>query len=643
MTFAEYLGQITSVIPSRETAAILLLAIAAKTATAMIKGGAELRHRYWPGVTAVSVAMIWVLVSPLIPETVDGWLPVAVLVAGLIATTHRPRSFPSSEGSIRVIRRVALGAAALATFMILFRLGAYSGSLMTWEPEVVEGFLQAFRDRTPWWTFATQRLSWGYGLVSTGWDSLLYGSATYFLFSCVGASTLTLRLPAAVFALATLPALALLGRQAGGRTVGLLTVAVAALQPTFILYGRYGVALSATVLPVTLAIVACVVIADGRSVRAPFGVVAAFSIALATYGYSTGRLAALTLVGLTVVLVFLSPARLNRRRILTVVTLLACLSGFAVLQRTQGSLRLFLDARGEQLLTMKRDFQVEHREGIESGEGFGGRVERASRILKTTVPEGVAVLGRPFSSRPSSHTVVHQDPPLAPFYFAPLLPFLGWGLVTSIRKWKEACHTLLLGVALSSTLPILLTTRADAHRMLLVTIPVAVWIAMGLREAAAIARDCGLSRRYLAVAGVLLMALAVLRDVSLLYPEPHPIAALKPTVIDQIRTEDGLVILGIVDGHRLAGELSLAEMAGRPIAEPSRLRFIPTNLIRQPTAPTMSPVIVRRLSSMARHGTLLLAPQDRFEHLVKPLQDCGATVAPVGAGSNGLWRVSFPP
>ena len=642
MISAEHLGQIASAIPSRGIAAAVLLAIAAVTAVALIKRGSELRHRYWPGVAAVSVAMVWVLASPLLPETADAWIPVAVLVAGLAAAVLEAGSRPPSEESVRVIRWAALAASALAAAMILFRLGSYSGSLMAWEPETVEGFLRAYRDHTPWWSFAGQRLWWGYGLLSTSWDSLLYGSATYILLSSAAVSTLTLRLPAALFALAALPVFALLGRHAGGRAVGLLTVAVAALQPTFILYGRYGVDVSATFLAVTLSIVACTVIADGASVRPWFGVFAAVAVALATFGYSPGRLAALTLAGLTVALVLLRPGRRERGRILALATFLACLLGLAALQYAEGSLGRFLDARGEQILTLNSSFQKRFAERRVPEHSLGGRGELARGMLKTTLPEAAAVLGMSFSSRPTSHTVVHQDPPLAPFFFAPLLPFLGWGLVTSIRRWKEACHALLLGTALSATLPILLTTRADAHRMVLLTIPIAVWIALGLRDAAAVARDCGLGRRLLSAVGVLLVVLAALRDVSLMYPAPDALAAPRATIVRQIRVERGLVILGIAEGHRLAGEFALAEMAGRPVAEPARLSFVPASLLRRTDDGWPSETAVRELSDLARNGVLLLAPQDHFEPLVGPLRGEGATVAPVGSGPSGLWRVSFP-
>jgi hypothetical protein len=641
MISVEHLGRIASAVPARGIAAAVLLAIAATAAGALLRRGPELRHRTWPGVAAVALAMVWVLASPLLPETADAWIPVAVLVTGLAAATIEPGSRPFSEESMRVLRWTAVVVSAVAAAMILFRLGSYSGSLMTWEPETVDGFHRAFRGHTPWWIFAGQRLGWGYGLLSTSWDSLLYGSATYILLSTVAVSTLTLRLPAAVFALAALPVFYLLGRRAGGRVAGLLTVVVAALQPTLIFYGRYGVDVSATFLAVALSILACAVIADGKSVRSWFGVPAAAAVALATFGYSPGRPIALMLTGLTVALVVLHPARRERRRIVALSVFLISLLGLAALQTALGSVGRFLDVRGEQILTLSPSFQKRF-SGLEATEqDRGGTGELARSLLRTTLPEAAAVIGRPFSSLPTSATVVHEDPPLAPFFFAPLLPFLGWGLVTSIRRWGEACHALLLGTALSATLPILFTTRADAPRMVLLTIPFAVWIALGLRDAGAVARDCGLDRRLLAAAGVSLVILAVLRDVALLYPAPDALAASRATVLRQIRVEQGRVVLGVSRGSLLAGELALAEMAGRPVAEPARLKFVPARLLRYADDGWPSPAAVAELSDLARNGVLLLAPQDRLEPLVEPLQDFGATVTPVGSGPGGLWRVSF--
>jgi len=642
MISVEHLGQIASGFPSRGIAAFMLLALAAVTAVAMVRRGSELRHRIWPGIAAIAVAMVWVLASPLIPETADAWIPVAVLVTGLAAAIIEPESRPFSEESIRVLRWTAVVVSAVAAAMILVRLGSYSGSLMTWEPETIDGFRRALRNHTPWWTFAGQRLGWGYGLLSTSWDSLLYGSAAYMLLSTVAVSAVSLRLPAAVFALAALPVLYLVGRRAGGRVVGLLTVVVAALQPTLILYGRYGVDVSATFLAVTLAILACTVIADGKSVRPWFGLLAAAAVALATFGYSPGRLVALMLTVLTVALVVLGPARRERRRIVALSIFLACLLGLAALQYSLGSLGRFVDVRGEQILTLSTSFQSRFSGGRAAANDTIGRAELARSMLKTTLPEAAAVVGRPFSSSPTSNTVVHQDPPLAPFFFAPLLPFLGWGLVTSIRRWKEGCHALLLATALSATLPILLTTRADAPRMSLLTIPIAVWIALGLRDAAAAARNCGLDRRLVSAAGLALVVLAVLRDVSLLYPAPDALAAARATVTRQIRVERGRVVLGVSRGSLLAGELALAEMAGRPVAEPARLRFVPASLLRYSDDGWPSPAAVRELVELARNGVLLLAPQDRLEPLVGPLRREGATVAPIGSGASGLWRVSFP-
>jgi len=89
---------------------------------------------------------------------------------------------------------------------------------MVWEPSVTEGFAEAFYQGKTVPQYFLDCLAWNNGLVSNGHLTLLYGVLTYGLWAVRGVSPLTLRLIAAILALASLVPAWFLARRLGAGT-----------------------------------------------------------------------------------------------------------------------------------------------------------------------------------------------------------------------------------------------------------------------------------------------------------------------------------------------------------------------------------------------------------------------------------------
>jgi len=612
------------------------------------RGRAARRDWFGPGAFLL-LSGAWLTVSSLLGlEPARLWwvgaAALAILVGHVIRRPARPEEPVPGVGAGRTGRIALAASVAVVAVLMLRDLGGYAGTMMVWEPSVVDGFGRALRSGTGVLRFTRDRLLWDDGLVSRGDGSLLYGAGTYALFHLAGLSLWTLRLVAAVLALLSPPALYLLLRRRYPTGVAALAGALLAVSPVLLYYGRYGTSLTGTLLALVLALGATLWLLDRGWQRWWGGAACGAALFLATLGYSPARLVVLGLALVAVAALAVRGRGLGRRGAISLSLLLVVLAAAWLAQRASGTAPAFVRARGESILTFLRqpDYMREFLgRPVEPGSASpSDRVELIARVLQRTVPELGRVLTYPLRPKLTRNQVLEADPPLLPLLTGALLPFVAWGFVVTLRRLRSPPHMILLVWFAVAVGPLLLTTRVDVHRLMVVVVPMVLWGAIGLVEAGRALAAAGVPSL---VGGLLVAALlggSVLwssTTLCFLHPPSHRLGA---AVIAELHRVAGPVEVAAVGDHREVGRIDLALLA-RVLRDPdSTARLLPEATLRGLLEGGASPAFESALEHCRpRHGTLLLVPAEPFRYAAFELQQQGLSVARVGDPEVELWRV----
>jgi hypothetical protein len=611
------------------------------------------RHRLALGALALGALVLFVASR--------GWLPIPVMACMALAVAagfslHTFADLPNSkdhmieESMSRRRTTMWIGATSIVAALFLFTdLGGYAGTLMVWEPESMKGLVEASKINVSWPRFATSRLLWGQGLVSTGHDSLLFGSGTYALWQLVGVSPTTIRLTAAFLGLACLPVAYRLGMRIGGAPVARAGVVVIAVNPVLIFYGRYGVALSATLFSVLLLVLICVRLVDPSQDRWWLGLAAAGAAFLATLGYAPGRVVAVATVTTTGLLGVWSWRWLPRGRRLALALMVIVLAGVWLVQASFDTPRDFIGVRGEQVMSASpRPDWVQQLLGDEADPErltLHQRLTMAGHVIAERVPELGGVASFSFKPVASAWYVIRRDPPDLPLIQGPLLLFALWGFVRSLVEWRRGWPLLLAAALAAASLPILLTNRVDIHRISLSALPIVVWAAMGLVAASHVMRECRvpLAARN-AVAAILLVLVAADNSTFLFYPRPLQRSRLVSAVQAEIASVHGPVAVGMASNHLSEGEIELV-LLERQRLEPD----LEGELLRRETVAALidesgpDGMTLVQIEGMLHRATLILAPREPFDRAKRDLQARGMHARTIDHDGVDVWRMDRVP
>jgi hypothetical protein len=555
-------------------------------------------------------------------------------------------------------RWCVLAALLLAGALLSWRLATFASSTLVWESPVTEGFGEAFHANVSAAAYALHTLVWNEGLVSNGQDSLLYGAPTYALMRGLGFSTLSLRACAALAALIFVFAMWAFARRHFGDTVGAATALVTALSTYTVFYGKYGTSLAATLLLCTVAAVAV-----GTLVRADtpawwLGPLAGLTLFLATLQYSTGRLVVVVLL-LSVIPPLMAAIRRWRWRFLvSSIGLGILVAGAVLVQYNLGGQRFFFHARGEQLFTMLeqpdyvRDFLTRDVPAYTAVKGWAVRLgffrdlpnaaqrsrdgrlnpgqlsaadkfEVAFKIIAVTLPQCNRLLS-PFEMIDSTEQRIFDDPPPIKPYFAPLAAFTLLGIAISVRNFWKWEHAVLLAWFAITVLPVLLTTRLDAHRIVLSVVPLFVWNALGLVEAGHAMGRLGVSSRARAALGWTLAALLLIGTGSVVLHQEVDRGEQRRVLAAADRVSGPVVVGALIDHRQRAWiELGLLERTRRDRAAEGRM--LNASLREDLAHPEESwPAdLLNRAQAVCAYSTLILAPADAYETAVDRLRQRG--------------------
>jgi 4-amino-4-deoxy-L-arabinose transferase-like glycosyltransferase len=489
-----------------------------------------------------------------------------------------------------------------------------------------------------------------------------------------GFSTLSLRLFATLAAVLLVAALWAFVHRHFGPEAGAVAVLVGALNTYVVFYGKYGTSLAATLL-------LCVVgaLATGHLVRAEApawwtGPIAGLALFFATLHYSPGRLVVLVLVFSLVPPLVVAFRRRLWRSLAAFAGLAAVLSGVVVAQFALGGQRFFLHARGEQLFAMLKQpdyirdylagevpaFDAFKKWAVRTGLLTGGpnaaqrnperrltldqvssadRFEVAFKVFAATVPQLERFLS-PFELIECSDQRIFDDPPPIKPYFAPFAVFTLLGAALSLRRFREWRHAVLLAWFGVSVAPVLLTTRLDAHRIVVSAVPLIVWTALGVVEVSGAIGRLGVSRRVRAGLGWVLAALLLVGTGSVVLRQEVD-GGEQRQVLAAARRLPGPVVVGALIDHRQRAwiELGLLERTRRNRDADGQM--LDEELREDLAHPEESwPTdLLDRVQSVCAHSTLILAPEDAYRTAVDRLRLRGLRASELREGDFSMWLI----
>lgn len=655
MALMQLLQRIADLVSARDAIAVVLLAATFSTSVWAFYRAPSALHRHRLALGASALGALVLLIAP------RGWLPTPVLACMALAavagfTWHSLNDHQNGndhaieEPAPRHVAALWIGAASiLAAFFLFADLGGYSGSLMVWEPEAMKGLVEASKNDVSWMRFTASRLLWGQGLVSTGHDSLLYGSGTYAIWKLREISPTTLRLMAAVLAAACLPAVYGVGRAIGGQRVATAALVVIAINPVLLFYGRYGTSLTATIFSVLLLLWICLRLLVPAVTGWRCGLMAAGAAFLATLGYATGRVVATALVMTTLIYGATRWGRLERGRRQMFFAMVVALAAIWFVQAGFDRSREFVTVNREHIMTT--DPRPEWVEELLGEDADPERLTLSQRLImiKKVAAEGLPslkeVLSYPVNRSTHPWLALGGDPPEFPLAQGPVLLFALWGLSLAFAAWRRRWPLLLVIALAAASLPILLTNRVDVHRMSLAALPIVVLAAIGLVAAIRVTRECRVPAAAChVVAAVLLILVAADNSTFLFFSQPPQRAPLVWAVQAEIDSIRQPVAVGVAGDHKSEGEIELFLLERHQFGTGSRGELLwqeTVTALTEEDGPDALAIV--RIEGMLHHATVILAPREDFDASISDLYARGMRARSIGDERNGMWRLDRLP
>jgi hypothetical protein len=621
------LAALAATLPLREAAGALTVIASAAVAVRLHRLHGRDDRSVILSTSAIAVAGIGVVAAPHLPWNAPASMIVALVLTAIMAAPPRPGDLPAGDHATTHRSAVALGTLFAACFCLY---GLQRPELpFVWEPEVFQGFDQALRSETSFVGFVSERLGWGWGLVSTSWDTLIWGPLTYAVFLAGEVSPLGQRVVGAGLAVLVVPAIFVAGRLVGGRSLGATAAVMASVHPMVLFYGRYGIALSATLLFLVLSLAACLwaVAQPRRPILA--GSVAAVALAGATFGYAPARASVIALAAVLVIRLAVTAPPVWR----VLIPVLIVFTALVLFQASRGEVFRFAHGRGEQLWSMmNHDYLVAMHVGEPGPEGHR-HLDVAGHLIARTVPEAAEVLARPLHPELEAARIAQHDPPWLPLVPTALVPFALLGLGRSLRTLRSPSTQFLIALC-AVVAPMVLTTRIDAHRLMALAIPLTVWSAEGTLVFLHWLHTAGAPRWLRGILLASLIGLAGLHTSGLIRSEigsPGALPELRATVERSLPP-----VLMIVDGdHRLVGGVRMA-ITRRWIASGRTDRSGIMKAEHVAALRSGSPAVARTLPALLRSAesrVLVFFPEAGFREVGERLAAQGFRITPFETGS----------
>src|SRR6266508_1335712 len=644
-----------STVPAYVATAVVLSAGAAAALTCGLLPSRAATRLWLPGVAFVtlSTAAIWPLRTAAgawrLRGVLMGAAGVALLVDALACEKQRDESTGKS-GAATGVSRLYLAIASLGAGMFIFsNLSGYSGdALLPWEASVTLGFGEAFTKGLSVVHFTLQRFLWDDGILSAGNTSLFYGAPTYALFHTAGFSPWTLRCAAVAATLLSIAVAYAVGRHFFGPVAGAAMAVVFASNSCLLFYGRYGSSPAGTVLAVLLAVLATWLFLEREQSAWWRAVVCAALLYLATLQYSPGRIVVLILLGFIPIGLAYQWRQVGWRRLLGIAVIALVAVGVWRLESSFHRQESFLQARGETFFALLRSpayisslYGGEVPPHIRAGAlSVRDKIELLVRALKITVPQYLKSM-LPVLAPPVRGAVITSDPPPLQLYYGPVVVFILWGVVHSLRRWRSWPRACLLLWVVLGTVPMLLTNRVDCHRIMLFVIPLSFLGALGICQATRVTERAAVPRPLQHVLAAALALSAAYNAVQLLNYEQPPQPAASRAIAAEVASVPGPLMVGVEGMQRDLGWAYL-QLLERTRQDPRRGgTLVDEHIVHGVQRPVgdLPESYVRELHRLSTTSTILLAPADYFRQVAAALQRKGTVVVERGTPEFRILRL----
>ncbi|HEX2280782.1 MAG TPA: glycosyltransferase family 39 protein [Thermomicrobiales bacterium] len=333
------------------------------------------------------------------------------------------------------------------------------------------------------------------GLMTDSGQGPLVGLPVAIGIALAGVGLDAMRVPVALLAAVSIPALWFLGRRLFGPGPATLVALLMATSPVFLLYGRTATLVGASLVPLLLSALALVRVldagaADGWRWRRE-GLLAA-SLVLGIYAYAPVRLLWPMAIGLLALAAIRNRARrgvLLRAALLCALIVPAATMALEALAAPDpdplAAAMSYFHARGEQLVAMSGD-PAAASEYLRTSSTVASGWDAVARL----VGQNVADLARLLLDRdtgPAPLDFWNERGRFWPWFF---LPFAVVGAISTVHRWLfasdvQSALVLPLALFLGLALPLVLTSRVHIGRLLpalpfaLLLVAVGAWIVGG--------------------------------------------------------------------------------------------------------------------------------------------------------------------
>jgi hypothetical protein len=441
-----------------------------------------------------------------------------------------------------------------------------------------------------------------------------------------------------LLAIACLPIAYMVGRETGSSRVATSAVVVMAINPIFIFYGRYGSSLAATFFGVLLMLWVFERLSNPAGQRMWIGLAAGATAYLATLAYSPARVVTAAVVMTTIIISLCNWRQLAPRRRVAFGLLAATLALCWLVQAAAGTAENFVSANNEQLFSFAPE-QVRDHFGEEMDLGQMTAVQRrvmATNVFRRAVRDYGRTLSASFDHSSTSINVLYEDPPHLPLTQGPLLLFALWGMMRSLAHTRRGLPLMLLAFLAAATLPLLLTTRVDTHRLSIAIVPIILWAAIGIVAAGRVARACGLSPATRHSFAAIFIVLAASSNSTFLFSsDSTDRSQLKANILTEIAESPYPVALALDGDFSLFSEFRL-NFFGRETNDNVLAERIVRGLHQDPE---FDPYALALTLEKLHCAMLIFAPRELFQDVADLLQERGAPVRSIGDPVTGLLRV----
>ncbi|MFL5758256.1 MAG: glycosyltransferase family 39 protein [Thermomicrobiales bacterium] len=365
--------------------------------------------------------------------------------------------------------------------ILLFKLGQHPPFSYNWESYTIRDFFH-FWDHP-----STAIFNVSEGLMTDSGRSPLLVPLIWVSMKVFGVGLLALRLPGALTSAFAVPLTWLVGCRLVSARAGLLSAALLALLPAFLLYGRTGTIVALSLVPALITLY-CLLRALKEPRQWEWLALLQVTLIVSVYAYSPIRILWPISVALFVVEMALHREERRRLAITCLVTILVLPIFLTFFQGTsnhnpKAAIRDYYNARGETALSWHGNPELykPYLKMTPEEQAAGHLIGSERQLMWRLIKQNGKNLEHLYLDRDTKHAIIDFWNPHGRLYFTFLVPFFLLGLVRSLwGVFRRTEDRVLQACFWGFSLPLLLTSNVHIGRLIYIMPIVCIFIALGL-------------------------------------------------------------------------------------------------------------------------------------------------------------------